>query len=87
MTNSPSLPGKDPTVHRRARLTFWILIGIAAFYLLVEHRLHLAGLWRWLPMLILLACPLMHLFGHGGHGGHGGHAGQKSDRAPPEDAP
>jgi hypothetical protein len=23
-----------------------------------------------LPLLLLLACPLMHLFHHGGHGGH-----------------
>jgi len=35
-----------------------------------EHRMHLSGLLGWLPYLILLACPLMHLFMHGGHG-HG----------------
>jgi hypothetical protein len=23
--------------------------------------------------LLLLACPLMHMFMHGGHGGHGSH--------------
>jgi hypothetical protein len=26
-----------------------------------------------LPWLILLACPLLHVFMHGGHAGHGGH--------------
>jgi hypothetical protein len=26
-----------------------------------------------LPFLLLLACPLMHLFMHHGHGGHGRH--------------
>lgn len=77
----------------RARMIFWILMGFAAFYLIAEHRLHLAGLWRWLPILILLACPLLHVFGHGGHGGHGGHAGHgghgdaDADRAASSDAP
>ncbi|MGQ3052954.1 MAG: DUF2933 domain-containing protein [Roseateles sp.] len=45
------------------------LIGLV--FLLREHWSHLAGSWIY---LVLLACPLMHLFhGHGGHGGHGGH--------------
>lgn len=49
---------------------FWLLLGIAAFFLMTEHRAHLiAGLW-WLPVLLLLACPLIHMFGHGGHGGN-----------------
>jgi hypothetical protein len=54
----------------------WVLIGflgIAAFLLIIEHRVHLFG---WLSSygiwLLLLACPLMHLFMHRGHG-HGGH--------------
>nr|WP_304440672.1 DUF2933 domain-containing protein [Rhizobacter sp. Root1221] len=42
------------------------LIGL--FFLLREHWAHLAGSWAY---LLLLACPLMHLFHHG-HGGHGG---------------
>jgi len=49
----------------------WVLVAfgaIAAFFLLAEHRAHVFGV---LPYLLLLACPLMHLFGHGGHGGHG----------------
>jgi hypothetical protein len=41
------------------------------FYLLREHWGHVAGLW---PYLLLLACPVMHLF-HG-HGAHGHHATQ-----------
>jgi len=44
---------------------------IAAFFLLREHWGHVAGYW---PYLLLLACPVMHLFhGHGGHGHHAGH--------------
>jgi len=43
---------------------------IAAFFLLTEHRAHTFGV---LPFLLLLACPLLHVFMHGGHRGHGGH--------------
>lgn len=48
-----------------------------------------------LPYLLVLACPLMHLFMHGGHGRQGGQgrqAGQGSDTrhdccAPAQDEP
>lgn len=53
----------------------WVLaafLAIAAFFLLTEHRAHLFGA---LPFLLLLACPLMHLFMHHGHGAHGSHDG------------
>ena len=40
---------------------------IAGFYLLTEHTAHVLGV---LPYLLILACPLMHLFMHHGHGGH-----------------
>lgn len=42
-------------------------IAILGYFLVMEHRQHL---FEWLPYLILLACPLMHLFMHHGHG-HG----------------
>jgi hypothetical protein len=69
---------------RRGR---WALIGfltVAAFFLWTEHRAHLLGA---LPFLLLLACPLMHMFhhGHGGHGGHGhnhGNHDKPGDREP-----
>lgn len=42
---------------------------VAAFFLFSEHRAHLFG---FLPFILLLACPLLHLFMHGGgHGNHG----------------
>ena len=45
-----------------------MLAFIGAFFLLREHWSHIAGYWTY---LLLLACPLMHLFhGHGGHGSH-----------------
>ena len=51
----------------RLRLLFWLLIGISAFFLISEHRAHLLAGLVWLPWLLLLACPLMHVFGHGRH--------------------
>lgn len=53
------------------------LIAAASYFLLIEHREHV---WQFLPYLILLACPFMHLFMHGGHGGHGGH-GEHTDHS------
>jgi hypothetical protein len=43
----------------------FLLIGL--FFLWSEHRAHLFGV---LPYLLILACPLMHLFMHHGHQGH-----------------
>ncbi|MEO5758119.1 MAG: DUF2933 domain-containing protein [Mesorhizobium sp.] len=54
---------------------------IAAFFLLTEHRAHTFGV---LPFLLLLACPLLHMFMHGGHRGHGGHGGHASRHKEPE---
>ena len=48
------------------------VIGLAlvgAFYVLREHWEHAPAA---LPYLLILACPLMHLFMHGGHHRHGG---------------
>lgn len=56
------------------------LIGFAlvgGFAILREHFGHAVGT---LPYLLLLACPLMHLFMHRGHAGHGG----PGDSAPAE---
>ena len=51
----------------------WVFYGFlisAGLLLFTEHRTHVLG---FLPYLILLACPLMHLFMHHGHGGHNHH--------------
>jgi len=45
------------------------LIAAVLYFLLAEHRAHFLYA---LPFLILLLCPVMHVFMHGGHG-HGGH--------------
>jgi hypothetical protein len=56
----------------RANIALIVFLVIAAFFLVTEHRAHLAGWIPYWPYLLLLACPFMHLFMHGGHG-HGGH--------------
>lgn len=40
------------------------LIGFASYFLLMEHSQHL---FEFLPYLIILLCPLMHIFMHKGH--------------------
>jgi hypothetical protein len=45
-------------------------LAIAAFFLLTEHTAHVFGV---LPYVLLLLCPLLHVFMHHGHGGHSGH--------------
>lgn len=56
--------------HARSRWVFFGFLAVAAFFLFSEHRAHLLGA---LPLLLLLACPLMHLFMHHGHEEHGAH--------------
>ena len=52
--------------------------GVALFFLLTQHQAHFLGA---LPYLLLLACPLMHLFMHHGHGKHQHHSAEHgSDR-------
>lgn len=53
--------------------TAWVWIGfllIGGYFLWAEHTAHLALAVPYLPYLLLLACPLLHVFMHGGHG-HG----------------
>lgn len=69
-----AIPAQRGSPQRRwpepLRITLWLFLGIAAFYLVIEHREHVLAGVPWLPYLLLAACPLMHLFGHGRHGHH-----------------
>ena len=51
------------------RITFLLLIVIGGFFLWTEHSAHILGV---LPYLVLLLCPILHIFMHKGHGGHNG---------------
>lgn len=55
--------------------------AIALFLLFSEHRAHFLGV---LPYLLLLSCPLMHLFMHHGHGHAHGNGGSVRNANTPE---
>jgi hypothetical protein len=63
--------GAEPKPFWKSRFAvgFLVLGAIAAYFLLNGHRAHFFGA---LPYLLLLACPLMHVFMHHGHGSHTG---------------
>ncbi len=62
----------------KTKWVFMAFLAIAAYFLVMEHKAHLSGLLYYLPFLLLLACPLLHMFMHKGHGGHGGNGGHDS---------
>ena len=78
MSTTPHL---SPTGSRSWRTVFvgtplgWIVtLALAGLgiYLFATHTGHVLAA---LPYLLLLACPLMHLFMHGGHDHHHGKRG------------
>ena len=94
MNHEPSHLDTEPPPFWRSRYAIGLLVmgAIATYFLLSEHRAHFLGA---LPLLLLLSCPLMHVFMHHGHGGHGGghahhHGGEPSSNpsvsAPPPPA-
>jgi len=66
---TPRIPdGSDRRDPDWARINQWLLwLGLAGAvgWLVWRHGAHVVEL---LPFLLILACPLMHLFGHGRHG-------------------
>jgi hypothetical protein len=64
-----------------------VLIGflvVGGYFLWTEHQAHVKLAVPYLPYLLILLCPLMHLFmhrdhDHGGRGSHKGHGGGKDD--------
>ena len=74
----------DGAMKSRTNIALIVFFVIAAFFLITEHTAHLSGWFPYWPYLLVLACPLMHLFMHGGHG-HGGHrSSEASNRASTE---
>ena len=62
----------------RTGLALMAFLAIAVFFLATEHTAHFFGV---LPFLLLLLCPLLHVFMHGGHGKHGSHANHQDEIA------
>jgi hypothetical protein len=82
MDHSSHEGGKRGFFASRANIVLVGFLVLGGFYLVAEHRAHLWLVLPWLPWLLLLACPLMHVFMHHGHGGHGG-----GDSGKPQDPP
>ncbi len=62
--------GKHPQAGLPSRWIIGVAVAVLSFYLWSEHRAHLLGA---LPWLLILSCPLLHMFMHRGHGGHNHH--------------
>ena len=76
----------EPNTRREPlRIPVWLglclFLAIATFFLWEEHKAHILGV---LPYVLLLLCPIIHLFMHRGHGSHGagnsGHEGHGHHR-------
>lgn len=63
-------PSSTRWLQLRTGVVFLAFAAIAVFFLWQEHKAHLLGA---LPFILLLLCPLLHLFMHRGHGGDGQH--------------
>jgi len=73
ITNHHSQPSS--WFRSRTGLVLLTFLAIAAFFLITEHTAHVLGI---LPFLLVLLCPLLHLFLHRRHGG--GHASHRESR-------
>ncbi len=75
-----ALEGGPPSFWRSRYAIGLIVFGaVALYFLLTEHRAHF---FFALPFLLLLACPLMHVFMHHGHGSHSGEHGSAAGDQP-----
>jgi hypothetical protein len=57
-----------------------LVIGLTltgGYFLWDTYQEQLLNYW---PYLIILLCPVMHIFMHRGHGGHGDHKDHKSSQ-------
>jgi ABC-type nickel/cobalt efflux system permease component RcnA len=82
-------PAPTPFWRTRYGIGFLVFFAIGGYFLLTEHLAHVVGA---LPLLLLLACPLMHVFMHHDHGHHhhsdSSHAkAHKSDSSQTGDTP
>ena len=60
--------------YRTIRLALIGLLVVVGLYLVVDHGQHVAP---YFPLVFLLGCLFMHLFGHGGHShSHDEHQGK-----------
>lgn len=81
MLHSISKRDSEPTAFWRTRYAagLVVLAAVAAYFLLSEHRAHF---FIALPFLLLLVCPLTHVFMHHGHSSHAGGRNHNDDDKP-----
>lgn len=60
----------EPVKNTFSRKTWWAVFAIGMVGLVSLLRYHTSHVFSILPFLVLLACPLMHIFMHKGHGDH-----------------
>jgi len=65
--------------------THILLIGLALTGGYILWGKYQEQLYAFLPYLVLLLCPLMHIFLHRGHGGQDNHKHQTSKTIDPKD--
>lgn len=69
--SEPKRGGLNQLLFSRSGLALVGFLAVAGYFLWSEHEAHIMALVPYLPWLLLLACPLLHLFMHHGHGSHG----------------
>jgi hypothetical protein len=68
--HAPHESGLKDWLYSRTGGATCIALMVLGFLIYTGHSAHLFGA---VPYLLILACPLMHLFMHGGHGHHHHH--------------
>ncbi|MBI2791796.1 MAG: DUF2933 domain-containing protein [Gammaproteobacteria bacterium] len=68
MDNPDNPQKKESFIFSKGTVIACVVLAVTGFLILTGHSAHLLGI---LPWLLILACPLMHIFMHGGHH-HGG---------------
>ena len=68
----------------RTGIATLVAVSILGFLIYEGHGAHLLG---YAPFLLILACPLMHIFMHGGHGQHQAEDKQKDSETAKSEKP
>lgn len=78
------MPPQRSFLSSRGGLALIGFLLIAGYFLVTEHRAHLALAIPYLPFLLLAACPFLHMFMHHGHGEQGD---DRHDDGTPQNGP
>ena len=68
----------------RTGIATLVAVSVLGFLIYEGHGAHLLG---YAPFLLILACPLMHIFMHGGHGHHQADDKQKDSETTKSEKP